>query len=473
MRPWDESKVRRSKLGGHEGEFARLLSAGIELKLGDALADLQQRGAVVTIHNPHRPDVDGAKGYVHGWHVVGGKDSFSVWTPDGRTTAWASELRFEGRVLSEQERIATLRRSRGIDEKPKSLGSEREVGWDEPQALGSELQEDEIAMPAEEIRVGDRIANRFGEDTEVWAVGTDIHGDPMIEHGSPRMAPEKRRHGKRIMVKRGKTIRVRPRDEPQALGSEEPEALRAELARIKNTDTPEARARAREIRGILKERQDEEGGSALRRSLGSEAEEIDPKVGEHWLVYLYPRSPKKEVVIEKAGPKVIRYREVSPVVPSQAGGSHYREQGFEGMGWERVEAGQEQEAAPRPEKKTKTTTYTVTTGSGETVTRRTEGTYVAAAENEHGRVTFHGRRDLAQRAAGPYGTVHDLSDQNPEAQPHVQENFMTVTMGDETYRVREVKSGVWEVEGYGEFEAAAPIMAVKEAQRRKREIGWH
>lgn len=66
-----------------------------------------------------------------------------------------------------------------------------------------------------------------------------------------------------------------------------------------------------------------------------DARGIDPKVGERYLVPLYPSSPKSEVVIETAGPKVVRYREIDPPILSQAGHDHYRRQGF--PGWEKIE----------------------------------------------------------------------------------------------------------------------------------------
>lgn len=54
------------------------------------------------------------------------------------------------------------------------------------------------------------------------------------------------------------------------------------------------------------------------------------------------------------------------------------------------------------------TKFTVTTTSGETVTRSSDAAYVAASENSDGRVRFHKSHAAAKRAAGPWGTVHEI-----------------------------------------------------------------
>lgn len=76
---------------------------------------LEQLGAVATIRNRHRPAVNGTIGFVRGWHVIGGQDSFSLWTADGQTTAWACELEAVGRVLTGAERVALLQRTTTLE----------------------------------------------------------------------------------------------------------------------------------------------------------------------------------------------------------------------------------------------------------------------------------------------------------------------------------------------------------------------
>jgi hypothetical protein len=65
-----------------------------------------------------------------------------------------------------------------------------------------------------------------------------------------------------------------------------------------------------------------------------EQKELDPQTGEHYLVQIFPNSPKSEVVIDKAGPKVVKFTEVNPALPSYAGHTHYRRDGWKS--WERV-----------------------------------------------------------------------------------------------------------------------------------------
>lgn len=90
-----------------------------------------------------------------------------------------------------------------------------------------------------------------------------------------------------------------------------------------------------------------------------------------------------------------------------------------------------------------TTTYTITTNTGRTVTRRSDTHYVAASERQdNGRVRFHQSRAAARRAAGTYGTVHDIADQAPAAPANP----------DRQYEVEERAGGskvVWAVESDG------------------------